>query len=523
MEMQNDELERMYAESVQEIAVGSIIKGTVVAKKNDAVIVDVGYKSEGVIQGTEFSRPEWEALAEGDVIDVFAESLSGPEGMVMLSRNRARTITRWGGIEEAFEKGITLEGVIIEKTKGGAIVDLDGIRAFLPGSHIDLKPVRDVDPLIGVRSHFKVIKLNPRRSNVIVSRRQCIEEERQLLKKDTLLKLKEGAVLPGEVKNITDYGVFVDLGGIDGLLHISDISWGRITHPSKYFKVGDRIDVLVMNFDPETEKVTLGYKQRAEDPWARVEERYPVGTRVSGTVVSITDYGAFVEVEDALEGLVHVSEIEWDPRPKHPSKYLQPGDRVEAVVLKSDKSERRLSLSLKQIKPSPWELVSEHYRVGQVVRGKVRGITDFGVFIGLPEGVDGLVHISDISWTKHVKHPSEVLKKGQDVDAVILSIEPEQQRMALGIKQVEMDPWLADIPERYRLGEEYPCKVLRITEFGAFVEIDGDVEGLIYTSEIVEGDEPLKEGDEVHARIIKVDLQNKKLGLSMRNVRDEDE
>jgi small subunit ribosomal protein S1 len=378
--------------------------------------------------------------------------------------------------------------------------------------------VRDVDSLVGVKSKVKILKMNTRRSNIIVSRRQFLEEERASKKEDTLKNLKEGAIMHGVVKNITDYGVFIDLGGIDGLLHISDISWGRISHPSKHFEVGQDVEVVVLNFDGENEKVTLGFKQKMADPWSNVDVKYPVGTRVKGRVVSITDYGAFVEVEEALEGLIHSSEIEWVPRPKHPSKYLNVGDEVEAVVLKADKDERRLSLSLKQLKPSPWDLVNERYREGQVIHGKVRGLTDFGAFIGLPEGVDGLVHISDLSWTKHVKHPSEMLKKGQEVDAVVLSIEPDKERMALGLKQLVTDPWINDIPQRYALGDEFECKVLRNTEFGIFVELENEVEGLVYSSEILEEGEPLKEGDMIRARIIKVDLANKKIGLSMKNV-----
>jgi small subunit ribosomal protein S1 len=396
-------------------------------------------------------------------------------------------------------------------------VDIGGVKAFMPGSHIDIRPVKDIDSLIGQKTKFKVLKMNNKRSNVIVSRRLYLEEERAQLKEETLKKLEEGAILQGTVKNITDYGVFVDLGGIDGLLHISDISWGRITHPSKHFEVGQDIEVIVLKFDAENEKVTLGYKQKMPDPWSTVDVKYPVGSRVTGKVVSLTDYGAFVEVEEALEGLVHASEIEWSPRPKHPSKYLNVGDGVECVVLKADKEERRLSLSLKQLKPSPWEVVSEHYRIGQTITGKVRGITDFGAFIGLPEGVDGLVHISDISWTKHIKHPSEVLKKGQEVEAVILSIDPEKERMALSIKQLQQDPWINDIPQRYKLGDEYECSVLRATEFGVFVELDGDVEGLIYSSELPRDASGFEEGQTVKAHIIKVDLANKKIGLSMRD------
>ena len=375
---------------------------------------------------------------------------------------------------------------------------------------------------------FKVLKLNNKLSNVIVSRRVILEEEMQQKKAETLERLKEGQNMNGVVKNITDYGVFVDLGGIDGLLHISDISWGRINHPSEFFTIGDEVEVLVLKYDQTNEKVTLGYKQKRPDPWSVVDERYPAGERVKGKVVSITDYGAFIELEEGLEGLVHISEIDWLSRPKHPSKYLSVGETVEAVVLKVDKEERRLSLSLKQIKPSPWELVSQNYQVGNRISGKVKTITDFGAFVGLPEGVDALLHISDLSWTKHIKHPSEVLKKGQKIEAVILSIEPDAEKMALGLKQTGPDPWLHDIPERFKLGSEVSGKVLTITDFGIFVELEGGVEGLIYSSEIVKPasgktEEVVKPGDPIDVRIIKIDCDERKIGLSMKNLKRTEE
>ncbi len=516
---QNEEMERLYAETFQGIGVGSVLRGTVISAKSDGVIVDVGYKSEGVIRASEFTPEEIEGLNPGDTLEVFVVSIADSEGLVVLSKDRAVKIKSWGKLEEIFEEGLPIEGVICEKTKGGAFVDINGIKAFLPGSHIDLRPVKDIDALIGQKVMVRIIKLNHRRSNIIVSRRLQLEQDRESKKSDTLEKLEEGTIMNGIVKNITDYGVFIDLGGIDGLLHISDISWGRISHPSKHFEVGQDVDVMVLNYDPDSEKVTLGYKQKMSDPWAEVDVKYPVGSRVEGKVVSLTEYGAFVEVEEALEGLVHASEIEWAPRPKHPSKYLNVGDEVEAIVLKADKNERRLSLSLKQLKPSPWELVSERYREGEVIHGKVRGITDFGVFVGLPEGVDGLVHISDISWTKHIKHPSDVYKKGDDVEAVILSVEPQKERIALGIKQMGEDPWKNDIPQHYTLGDEFQCEVLRTTEFGVFVELEGEVEGLVYASEVPEELEGnLDEGRRINARIIKVDLANKKIGLSLRDV-----
>ena len=519
MELKNNEMERLYAESIHQIEEGSILQGRVVCVKQDGVIVDIGYKSEGFIAAEEFSPEEISRLKPGDAIEAYVVDIQDVDGVVALSKEKASKIKAWDILESAYQKGTVVEGSICGKTKGGLNVDIMNVKAFLPGSQIDIKAVKEIDSLIGKTLSFKVLKLNNKRSNIIVSRRAALEEERQKKKMLTLPKLKEGSRLEGVVKNITDYGVFVDLGGIDGLLHISDISWGRIAHPSEFFAVGDDIEVVVLKYDEEQERVTLGYKQKKPDPWLTVDEKYPVSEKVRGKVVSIADYGAFVELEEGIEGLVHVSELDWASRPKHPSKYLAIGETVDAVVLKVDREERRISLSIKQLKPSPWELVSDSYRVGQKISGKIRSITEFGAFVGLPEGVDGLIHISDISWTKHIKHPSEVLKKGQKVDAVVLSLEPEKERIALGLKQVSPDPWLKEIPERLKLGDEVRCRILKFTDFGIFVEIEGEVEGLIYSSEVVKKEEPLKEGDEVLARIIKIDVEDRKIGLSMKHVK----
>ena len=524
MELRNDEMEKLYAETFHSIEEGSILKGKILSLRQDGVIVDIGYKSEGFIPIEEFSPEEIEALESGSDIEVFVESIENTEDMVTLSKERATKIKIWDMLEQALKKGTPIEGKIIGKTKGGFSVNISGVSAFLPGSQVDLKPQKDIDRLIGKKLPFKILKINNKLSNVIVSRRVILEEELQKKKAKTLEKLEEGQFMKGIVKNITDYGVFVDLGGIDGLLHISDISWGRISHPSEFFAIGDEIETVVLRYDQENEKVTLGYKQKKEDPWKTVDEKYPAGKMVKGKIVSITDYGAFIELEEGLEGLVHISEIDWIPRPKHPSKYLSIGEIVEAVVLKVDKDERRLSLSIKQIKPSPWEIVSQRYNVGQKISGKVKTITDFGVFVGLPEGVDGLIHISDLSWTKHVKHPSEVLRKGQKVEAIVLSIEPEVEKMALGLKQTEPDPWLQDIPERFKLGLETKGKVLTITDFGIFVELEGGVEGLIYSSEIIKpqeekSEEVVKAGDPINVRIIKIDCEERKIGLSMKNLK----
>ena len=528
MELRNDEMEKLYAETFHSIEEGAILKGKVLALRQDGVIVDIGYKSEGFIPIEEFSSEEIAAFNPGASIEVYVENIEDAEGMIVLSRERATRIKVWDKLEKALRNGSPVEGKITGKTKGGFSVDVSGVGAFLPGSQVDIKPPKDVDSLIGKKLVFKVLKLNNKLSNVIVSRRVILEEEMQQKKTETLAKLKEGQLIKGVVKNITDYGVFVDLGGIDGLLHISDISWGRINHPSEFFAIGDEIEVLVLKYDEVSEKVTLGYKQKKPDPWSVVDEKYPAGKRVKGKVVSITDYGAFIELEEGLEGLVHISEIDWLSRPKHPSKYLSVGETVEAVVLKVDKEERRLSLSLKQIRPSPWELVSQNYQVGQRISGKVKTITDFGAFIGLPEGVDALLHISDLSWTKHIKHPSEVLRKGQKIEAIVLSIEPEAEKMALGLKQIEPDPWLHDIPERFKLGSEVNGKVLSITDFGIFVELEGGVEGLVYSSEIVKPssekiEDVLKPGDAMNVRIIKIDCDERKIGLSMKNLKRAEE
>jgi len=524
MENKNTEMEKLYADTFHSIEEGTILQGKILAIKQDGVIVDIGYKSEGFVRIEEFAEDELNSLKPGDTLEVFVEHIRDAEGVVSLSKDRASKIKIWDVLEKAVREGLPVEGTVIEKTKGGLTVDVGGVKAFLPGSQIDVKLTKDLDTLVGEKMLFKVLKINNKRSNVIVSRRAVIEEERVKKKGETIVKIKEGAVIEGVVKNITDYGVFVDLGGIDGLLHISDISWGRINHPSEFFAIGEKIEVVILKYDETSERITLGYKQKQTDPWSGVNDKYPAGKKLKGKIVSITDYGAFVELEQGLEGLVHISEIDWTPRPKHPSKYLTIGETVEAVVLKVDKEERKLSLSIKQTKPSPWQVVSENYAVGQKITGKVKSLTDFGAFVGLPEGVDGLIHISDLSWTRHIKHPSEVLKKGQKVDAIILSLDPANEKMALGLKQLEPDPWIEIIPSRFKLGDEVEGKVLRITEFGIFMELEGGLEGLVYSSEVVQPAtaEPLKEGDAIPARIIKIDLEERKIGLSMKNLKRTD-
>jgi len=526
---ENRDLEQMYAETLQRVQRGSLARGRVIAVNAEGVVVDIGYKSEGIIPIAEFTKEDLNGLVEGSEIEVYVERINDQEGIITLSRDRASRIRAWDVLGELYQQNARIEGKIVDKTKGGLIVSLKGLKAFLPASQVDIKATKNLDALIGELVTVKILKFPPPRNpsgsmsgnalgaTLIVSRRAILEEDRNIAREETLKILKEGAILKGTVKNITDYGVFVDLGGIDGLLHISDISWGRVNHPSEFFRIGDEKEFLVLKHDESSHKVTLGYKQKKADPWQTVDEKYAPGMQVKGKVVNITDYGVFVEVEDGLEGLVHISELDWAPRPKHPSKYLQVGEEIEAKVISVNKAERRLSLSTRQLRQKPWETVGNTYQVGQKISGKVKTITDFGAFVRLPEGVDGLIHISDLSWTRHIKHPSDMLKKGQKVDAVILSLEPEKERMALGIKQLTEDPWKTEIPARFRLGDECGGKVLRITDFGVFVELDGGVEGLVYSSE-VDADKGVQEGDEIRVRIIKVNVDERKIGLSMKNV-----
>lgn len=523
------DIETLYAESLLKIEKGEIAKGKVIAIKSDGIVVDIGYKSEGTVPLTELSEEELTTIKEGDIVEVFVEKLD-EQGGVIISKERASKIRVWEKLNLLYNSNARIEGKVIEKTKGGLFADVMGVKAFLPASQVDLKGIKNIDSYIGQTVPLKILKISPPKgfqgsssaqsseSSLIVSRRLVIEEERNKKREETLKILEEGAILKGVVKNITEYGVFVDIGGIDGLLHISDISWRKVNHPSEFFSVGDEKEFIVLRFDRETGKVTLGYKQKKPDPWLTVEERYVPGMTVKGRVVNIADYGVFVEIDEGLEGLVHVSELDWAPRPKHPSKYVSAGSEVEVAILSVKKDERRLSLSMKQLKPKPWQVVAERYQPDQKVTGRIKTLTDFGAFVRLPEGVDGLIHISDLSWTKHIKHPSEVLRKNQKVEARILSIEPEKERMALGIKQLTPDPWETEIPEKFKLGEEFTGKVLKKTDFGIFVELDGNVEGLVYSSEI-DNSKEIIEGGEIQIRVIKVNLEDRKIGLSMKNIK----
>ena len=504
-----------------QIEEGRVVGGTVIQIAKDYVVVDIGYKSEGQVPLVEFPvGPGGEPQVKvGDKVDVLVESRENDTGMVVLSKEKADKMRIWDEISAACERDELVEGVIVGRVKGGLSVDI-GVKAFLPGSQVDIRPVRNLDKLIGEKFRFKVIKFNKKRGNIVLSRRVLLEKEREELKKETLKNLKEGAVLKGVVKNLTDYGAFIDLGGIDGLLHVTDMSWGRIGHPSEMFEVGQEVRVVVLKFDPTTERVSLGLKQIQEDPWHRADEKYPVGTRVKGKVVSLTDYGAFIELEQGVEGLVHVSEMSWTKRVKHPSKLLSVGTEVEAVVLDIDPRAKRISLGMKQIEPNPWTLLEDKYPIGSVIRGEVRNVTDFGIFVGVEEGIDGLVHVSDISWVERIKHPGEKFKKGDVVEAMVLNIDVENERFSLGIKQLAQDPWTT-LSERRPVGSRLKGKVTKVTDFGAFVEVEPGIEGLVHVSELrderVENPrDVVKEGEEIDVKVIDIDSQERKVALSVK-------
>lgn len=523
MELQMNELEKFYADSFKGLKAGAITKGRVIQVKTDGVIVDVGSKSEGFIPLSELGVHELRSLNPGDEVEVFIERLSDSDGFVKLSKQKAEGVRSWDSIEESFQKNQPVNGRITGKVKGGMTVNIGGVNAFLPGSQIDLKAPKNTDQLIGKNYDFKILNLTHKGANVIVSRRVLLEEERTKLREQTLIKLKEGAIVTGVIKNLTDYGAFIDLGGMDGLLHISDMSWGRISHPGELFSIGDTAEVIILTFNPENEKVTLGYKQRKPDPWASVEEKYPAGKKVFGKVITITDYGIFIELEEGVEGLIHVSEIDWLEKSVKPSKHFSIGDNVEAVILKVSKEEKRISLSIRQLKPNPWELIKDKYTVGQKIRGSVKSFADFGAFISIDDGVDALLHVSDMSWVKRIKHPSDLLKKGQEIEIIIQSIEPEKERISVGLKQLSSDPWISEIPARYSLGDSVKGKVASIADFGLFVELEDGVEGLLHISEIEKKpdekmEELFKTGDALEARIININPAEKKIDLSMKTM-----
>ncbi|MBI3603594.1 MAG: 30S ribosomal protein S1 [Nitrospirae bacterium] len=519
-ELDRGALAALYEETFRNFEEGTIIEGCIVAVGKDKVVVDIGYKSEGIIPGDQFSNEELKAIKVGDRLKVYIEDREDADGNLVLSKEKADKMKVWEELEQAFKDEKIVDGRIVSRIKGGMMVDI-GVKAFLPGSQIDLHPVRDLDGLVGKTFPLKIIKINHRRGNVVVSRRVLLEETRDKKRQTTLSTLKEGQLIQGTVKNITEYGAFIDLGGIDGLLHITDMSWGRVGHPSELFSIGDKVEVMVLKYDRETGRISLGVKQRGSDPWSNVAARYPIGTRVRGKVVSLTDYGAFIELEPGVEGLVHVSEMSWTHEVRHPSRLVSVGDQVEAAVLNVDPNNRKISLGMKQTAPNPWDMVEAKYPVGTRIQGKVKSLTDFGAFIGLDEGIDGLIHISDMSWTKHIKHPSELFKKGQQVEAVVLRIDKEKERLSLGYKQLTRDPWDDEIPQRYRVGAAAIGKVSKLTDFGVFVELECGVEGLIHISESglepqARLEEKFKLQDEVSAKIIKVDRDERKIALSLR-------
>jgi small subunit ribosomal protein S1 len=514
-------LAALYEETFKNLEEGTITEGRVVAVSKDKVVVDIGYKSEGMIPNDQFSTEELQSIKVGDLFKVYIEECEDDDGNLVLSKEKADKMKIWEELEKLFNDGKSIDGKIVARIKGGMMVDI-GVKAFLPGSQIDLHPVRDLDGLVGRTFPLKIIKINHRRGNVVVSRRVLLEETRDSKRKTTLSTLKEGQLIQGVVKNITDYGAFIDLGGIDGLLHITDMSWGRVGHPSEMFNIGDKVEVSVLKYDRETGRISLGLKQKSADPWTGVASKYAIGTRVRGRVVSLTDYGAFIELEPGVEGLVHVSVMSWTHEVRHPSRVVSIGDQVEAAVLNVDQASRKISLGMKQTAPNPWDMVEGKYAIGTRIEGKVKSLTDFGAFVGLEEGIDGLIHISDMSWTKHIKHPSELFKKGQKVEAVVLRIDKEKERLSLGYKQLRKDPWDDEIPNRYAVGDVAVGKVSKVADFGIFVELDGEVEGLIHISEAgldpqAKLEEKFKLEDAVTAKIIKVDREERKIALSLRD------
>lgn len=518
---------QLFEQSLKLVKPGEVVQGQIVQIANGFVTVDIGYKSEGQIPIAEFRDREGTVHAEvGQDIDVFFESSEGESGSVTLSRTKAEQVKVWSDIEQAYNDAVPIEGLIVGKVKGGLKVDI-GVSAFLPGSHADLRPTRNLDRFIGQKGRFAILKFNRSRGNVVVSRRAVLEKERSALKEETLRVLEEGIILEGSVKNITDYGAFVDLGGIDGLLHITDMSWGRISHPSEVINVGDQLKVVVLKYDAERERVSLGMKQILPDPWTTAEERYPTGKRITGKVVSITDYGAFVELEKGVEGLIHVSEMSWTKRVTHPSKLLDVGAEVEVQVLDVDPTNRRISLGLKQVEPNPWEMVRANHPIGTHIKGVVKSITDFGVFVGVEDGIDGLVHISDLHWTKKIKHPSEAYKKGDEIEAVVLGVDVDNERISLGVKQLTNDPW-ANLAERFPVGARIKGPITSVTDFGVFVQLEEGIEGLVHVSQISSErvDRPgdlFHVGEEIEAEITNLDPREKKIGLSVRALRRSEE
>ena len=512
-----DEMEKYFSESLHQFKEGQIIQGTVIELAKGLATIDVGFKSEGNIDLHEFPN-NGQDMSVGDEVEVFLERSEDNDGNVVLSKEKANKIKLWDELVSKYEAEEIIDGTIIAKAKGGLTVDI-GLKAFLPGSQIDLRPIRNLEKLIGEVFQMRIIKMNKKRGNIVLSRRALLEEKRQNSRAETLQQLEENSLIAGVVKNITEYGIFVDLGGIDGLLHITDMSWGRVNHPSEMFSMGDKLEVMVLKFDKEKERVSLGLKQITADPWVSVDEKYPINKKIKGKVVSITDYGVFVELEKGIEGLVHISEMSWSRHIKHPSKIVSIRDEVDAVVLTLDKEKKRISLGMKQMEANPWVEIEEKYPVGTEVIGTIRNLTDFGAFIELEDGVDGLIHISDLSWKK-IKHPSETLKKKDEVKAMVLNIDKENCRISLGVKQLEPDPW-DDIAKNYSIGMAVDGEIIKITGFGAFAEFGDGLEGLIHITQlgsenVSQPDQVVKVGQKIKAKIIKVDTSSKKIALSIK-------
>ncbi len=523
-----ESFEQLFEQSINLVKEGAVVIGTVLRADPDTVLIDIGYKSEGLIPTYEFANAQGIADIEpGQKVEVMVEQAENEEGLVMLSKEKADRVRVWERLSEAHDNGAVVEGVITGRVKGGLAVNLNGVKAFLPGSQVDLRPVRSLERMIGENHKFKIIKFNQRRGNIVLSRRALLETEREALREDTLRVLEEGALVEGVIKNLTDYGAFIDLGGVDGLLHITDMSWGRISHPSELFQVGDSIKIRVLKFDRETERVSLGLKQTLPDPWEAVGDRYPIGLRLRGKVVSLADYGAFIELEPGIEGLIHISEMSWTKRVKHPSKVVAIGDETDVIVLDVDPTDRKISLGMKQIEPNPWSLLEAKYPPGTRITGAVRNVTNFGVFVGIDEdGIDGLIHISDISWTQKIRDPKELYKKGDEVEAVVLKIDKDNEKFSLGVKQLLRNPW-EDVPGKYPVGTKIQGKVTSVADFGVFIELEEGIEGLVYTSEVGRDVEDIREavkvGEEVEALVVRVDAQEQKLALSMRAIQERQE
>ncbi len=511
-------LEAMYAETLKDIKEGSVVAGKIIAIRANDVLVDIGYKSEGILSKSDFA-PDAE-INVGDEIEVYLERLEDENGMVQISKKRADLMRNWTSVVDSCEEGSLVEGIVRSRVKGGLIVDVQGVDAFLPGSQIDVVPVRDLDQFVGNTYQFKILKINDDRRNIVVSRRSLIEENRKESRQKLMSEIEANQVRTGVVKNITDFGAFVDLDGADGLLHVTDMSWGRINHPSEMLKVGQEIKVMILGIDTEKERISLGMKQCSENPWERIDEKYPIGSRIHGKVVNVAPYGAFIALEDGVEGLVHVSEMSWTKRVARAADVVNVGDEVDAVVLSISKDDQKISLGMRQVDANPWELVADTYPIGSRISGKVRNFTSYGAFVEIEDGVDGMIHVSDMSWTRKINHPSEVLKKGEAVECVVLEIDPSSQRLSLGLKQAQEDPW-ANISKKFKVGEIIKGKVTKIASFGAFIEMEEGIDGLVHISQISNDHiervrDALTPGQDVEARVVKIDAVERRIGLSIK-------